>query len=152
MSVSAPLKLIFATLTDKDGNEVKTHVAFYDLFGGIAEVVSADDGLQAEQIGPELIISPINKYISYQHEVLTLWIAAEEKEKIGQAIRDMFDQRDPLTMIFSGKPVSAECNKLTDTGFCVEALRAALPILPNVPVNCITTQKLYTVLKMMGGI
>lgn len=146
---SAPLKLIFAQTADTDGN-VKTHAAFYDLFGGIAEAVNMD-GPQAEQFGPELIIEPINKYSDGPHEVVTLWITPDQKEKICQAIRDMFDQRDALAMIFSGKAVSGEIPKLTDVGFCVEALRAALPILPNVPVNLISTQKLYTVLKMRGG-
>ena len=146
---SAPLKLIFAQTTDKDGN-VTTHAAFYDLFGGIAEVMNVD-GPQAEQFGPELVIEPINKYSDVPHEVVTLWITPDEKEKICQAVRDMFDQRDALAMIFSGNPVSGEIPKLTEAGFCVEALRAALPILPNVPVNLISVQKLYTVLKMRGG-
>jgi hypothetical protein len=144
---SAPLKLIFAKIADKDGN-IKEHVAFYDIFGGIAEVVSVDDDNQAEQVGPELIIAPINKYMG---EVVTMWITPEQKEKICKAIRDMFDNRDQLAMIFSGKPVSTEPQNLTDTGFCVEAMRAALPILPKVPVNCISTQKLYTILKLRGG-
>lgn len=151
MHNTAPLKLIFVTLTDEKGNPLKTHVAFYDLFGGIVEVIG-DDNAEPDQLGPELIISPINKYYLARREEITLWITVEEKEKIGQAIRDIFDKRDPLAMIFNGKPMKMDCSELTDTGFCVEALRAALPILPKVPVKVITTQKLYTVLKMMGGI
>lgn len=146
MSVSAPLKIIFVTLTDEDGNNPYIHVGFYDLFGGIAEVLPSSVGGQ-----PELVISPINQYFTRQHEIIELWIKLEEKEKIGQAVRTMFDKNDPLTMIFSGNLVQTDCAALTDISFCVEALRAALPILPSVPVNCITPQKLYTVLKMMGG-
>lgn len=147
---SAPLKLIFADIAKVDGDKIKIrqHVAFYDLFGGIAEVdIPADGG------DPELVISPINKYDCDRSEVLTLWIKPDEKEKIGQAVRELFDRHDdPLSAIFSGKQVKANDKLLTNVSFCVEALRTVFPILPEVPANCITIQKLYTVLRMMGGI
>lgn len=152
MHQSAPLKLIFATLTDKKGDNVKTQAAFYDIFGGIAEVLCPTVDDQQERIRPELVISPINKYDAFAHEVITLWITPADKEKIGNKIKAMFEQSDPLSLIFSGNLVSSDTAELTDVGFCVEALRAALPVLPKIPLACITTQQLYTALKIIGGI
>lgn len=142
MQPLAPLKLIFVFTTP----DAEPHAAFYDLFGGIPEVLASNDGQQ-----PELIISPVNKYNQSLHDIVTLWVTYEEKDKISQAVRNIYDKHDPLAAIFQGGLVDSGDTDLTDTGFCLEALRAALPILPDVPAKCITTQKLYTVLKLMGG-
>lgn len=116
-----PLQLIFTASCNPDPRKNQEpvtaweHVGFYDLFGGIPEVVTSSREGQTHKT--ELRISPLNKYAWVERDIVTLWLTDAQKVQIGKAVQAAIAENDATANMFVAG-VILQARELSSSTLC----------------------------------